>query len=121
MRNRLGPLAIALIAVSLGGASLRWFIEPPVDPLDRIAFLQAERLAAERSLPFAHLALAGAGVALLLAERWPTRVAGGLLVFTSGLLINLPGVFWMSGLVISVPLLFVALALDRFNRGEDPD
>lgn len=116
MRGRLAPLAVVLIAVSVAGASLRWFVEPAVNAPDPTAQVWAERQAAERSEMLAYLALAGARLALMLAQHWSTRVAGGLLVIASGLLANLAAVFWLSGLLFGVPLLVVASVRGRFGR-----
>jgi hypothetical protein len=120
MRGRLAPLAIVLIAVSLAGASLRWFLESPANTNDQAARVHAERQAAERSLPLVYLALAGAGFALMLDDRWPSRVAGGLLTVASGMLANLASAFWLLGLLVGVPLLLAASALDRFGRPAGP-
>ena len=120
MRGRLAPLAIVLIAVSLAGASLRWFLESPAITDDQAARIHAERQAAERSLPLAYLALAGAGFALMLADRWPTRAAGGLLTVASGMLANLAGAFWLLGLLVGIPLLLAASVRGRFSRPQDP-
>jgi hypothetical protein len=105
-----------LIAVSLAGASLRWFLESPANTYDQAARVHAERQAPVRSLPLVYLALAGAGIALMLDDRWTSRVAGGLLTAASGMLANLASAFWLLGLLVSVPMLLAASALHRYGR-----
>jgi hypothetical protein len=108
MKSRLAPFAIGLIAVSLAGAAIRWSVTPVASDSNRAAQLDAERRAAERSLPLAYLALAAAGCALMLADRWTERAAGGLLIIASGLLANLAEAYWLAALLIAVPLLLIA-------------
>ena len=120
MRGRLTPLAVVLIVVSLAGASLRWFLESPENIYDQAARFHAERQAAERSLPLVYLALAGAGFALMLDNRWPSRVAGGLLTVAAGMLANLASAFWLFGLLVGVPLLLATSASGRFGRPASP-
>jgi hypothetical protein len=110
MKGRLGGLAIVLIAVSLVGAALRSWVESTANSRGQAAQAVAERQAAERSLPLAYLSLATAGVALMLDERWPARSAGGLLAIASGLLINLPGAFWLLGSLVGI-VLHVAVSI----------
>jgi hypothetical protein len=117
MRDRLAQLAIILIAVSVVGAGLRWFIEPSAGSGGPTARLAAERQAAERSVPLAYLSLAIAGLALMLDDGWPARSAGGLLTLASGLLVNLPGAFWMLATLVGVALLLAASIAGRIGRG----
>jgi hypothetical protein len=67
-----------------------------------------------------YLALAGAGFALMLDDRWHSRVAGGLLTVASGMLANLARAFWLLGLLVGAPLLLAASALNLFGRPAGP-
>ncbi len=92
------------------------WIESPADSRGQFAQAVAQQQAAERSLPLAYACLAAAGLALMLDDRWPARTAGGLLTITSGLLINLPGAFWLLGCLVGVVLLFAVSIPGRFGR-----
>jgi hypothetical protein len=116
MRGRLAGLAIVLIVGSLAGAALRAGIEPPAESRGLAAQAAAERQAADRSLPLAYVSLAIAGLALMLDDRWPARAAGGFLAIASGLLINLPGAFWLLGSLVGIVLLIAVSIAGRVGQ-----
>lgn len=116
MRGRLVGLAIVLIAVSLAGAALRSGIESPAESRGLAAQAAARRQTAERALPLAYVSLAIAGLTLMLDDRWPARAAGGFLAIASGLLINLPGAFWLLGSLIGIVLLIAVSIAGRVGQ-----